>query len=877
MTTESPEGQPAAARGTVATMLPSPRLALVLLAACTGPKDAPSMTDDPLDDTADTALPPPCEVGAVPEEATRRFGWQEDGTFISPGGRLVAPAGPNVVLDGMPIDVAVHPGGAVAYVTITSADERRLLTVDLDTLTVLQTLDRADAHTGLEVSPDGAWVYAAGGTQGTVDVYAVQADGTLALDTSVAVGGTTAGLALSPDGATLWAATWSGGVVAEIDTATRAVTRTVEVSVSAWAVVYLPSRGELYVGGLAGDDVAVVDLATGEQVAAIAVPTGPAGFAASADDATVYVAVSNGDVVAAVDTASRTVVGTAAVAEDDLLDASGLPLGNSNVTSVHLADGRLYATRGGDNAVSVLDAASLERLGAFPVALYPVALAGRPDGELVVVEYKGGGIGPGPSGAKGEQKGSLTLVDVAGLDLAAETAEVSALYASPLDRFPFTCDDGLFPVPTSADAVHPIEHVVLVVKENKTLDCLFGDLGAEVPGLDADPAYQEFPAEATPNLRALIKTFGVSDNFYTDALESDSGHLYLTAAHLTHYTEWMWMDTARNGGAVAWPIQDATYPSTGNFFVHVLEHGKTLRVYGEIVGMFGEVSDGTQVIAHSDLSYPGGPAVNYAVLDEDKARYIAAQIAAEGLADFTYVSFPNDHGTGTESGLPTPESMVADNDYAVGLLVEAVSRSPDWASTAVFILQDDPQGCLDHVDASRSYLIVASPYARRGGYVSHATADYASVFAAIERMLGLPPLGRPDAVAAPPWDLFTGTADLTPYAAIPRELPAETNPAGAFGAGFSATLDFDGPDRDPRYAGLLGAYLAVKAGRISEAEGYARLAAPTLALDEERWELLEEESEEEGFAFDRDWARYEAWAVANGHPRPERPRLPTRR
>lgn len=827
---------------------------LLILAACR-PEETPK------------SMPDVCEVDEVPDAATARFGWQDDGSFVEPGGRLVVPAGPSVLFDGMPTDIVTHPTLPVAYVTVISADFRRLLTLDLDSLEVVQALDQDHNAMGLVVAPDGETLWSAGGAGGTVDQWSVASDGTLEAADSIAVGSTVAGLTLSDDGATLWASSLSDGVLSEIDVATAAVTRLIPVTVDGWGIVGVPGRDEVVLSALTDRVVSIVDLASGSEAAALDVGAAPAGLAS--DGTSLWVALSNGDAVAKVDLATRAVVAEADVTEHDLLDDAGKPLRNSNVNNLWLDGDRLYVTRGTDNAVSVLDADTLEVLGSFPTAKYPNDAAGTADGRIVVSGWRGGGIGPG-GGAKGLQRGALSVIDLDGLDLATTTADVEDQATSAADTFPYTCD-GTFPVPTVAGQDRPIRHVVLVVKENKTLDCLFGDMGEDLPGLDADPSEQSYPADATPNMRALMRQFNVSDNFYTNALESDSGHLMLTAAHLTQYAEWMWMESSYDGTSFSWPIDDPSEPAVGNFLTHVLENGLTLRSYGEIVGMFLETSDGRTPMEYSDLDYPGGPVFNIGVSDVDKANYLAEEIARDGLADFTYISLPNDHTFGTDIGRPTPDSMVADNDEGLGILIDAISHSPDWESTAVFILQDDPQGCGDHVDASRSALVVVSPWAKHGGYVSHTHADYFSVFNTMERMLGLPPLGRPDAAAAPPWDLFQGEPDLTPFDAIPRVLEEDTNTADAVGAEESEQLDFSGPDRNPELGAILDAWGDWRMGRASKAEAQARLAKPDGAIGADRWERAEEESEEETTATERAWRQYEEWSARRGLPAPVKP------
>ncbi len=801
----------------------------------------------------------PCFVDEIPEAATVQYGWQGDGTFVGFGGRRVIPAGPTVALTDMPVDVAVHPDGSTAYLALVSRGASSIAVFDLDSLEVVQVHPMNNTHPGLVVDPAGERLYAAGGARGTVEVIDIAENHTLGDTLSIHLDGTPSGLALSEDGQILWVGSYYESDLFEVDLETLEVTRTLDIDSGAWDLVLVPGRDELYVSDLSGDGITVVDLDSGAVVATLTADMSPAGLAVSADGSRVFAAVSNGDAVAVIDTASRQIEAEVNVAEGDLLDDDGAPLLNSNVNAVWLDDdaGLLYAARGLDNAVSVLDADTLDVLGAFPVATYPFDLEMAPDGTLIVAEYKGGGI----------DLGSVTAVDVDSLDLEQTTAEVSRLFSTPIDQFPMDCD-GFFPVPRQAGQETPLEHVVLVVKENKTFDCLFGDMGDEL-GVDADPEYLRWPAELTPNQRALMREFNVSDNFHVNARESDSGHLYLTSSHMTHFVEWMFVETARNGGSFTWPMEAASYPSVGNFFTHLLDHDKTIQVYGEIVGMFETAEDGTQVFEYSDLDYPGGPFYSYGATDEERGAYIGEELADDGLADFTFILFPNDHTAGTTVGLPTPESMVADNDRGLGVFIEALSNSDEWASTVVFVLQDDPQGCDDHVNDSRSPLFVISPWAKRGGYVSKANADYPSVFATMERILDVPPLGRADAAAAPLWDFFVPEPDLTPFEARER-VPEEINGADAFGSNLCAHMDFTGPDRSPELTPLLDAYMLWKMGRITRQEADRRLHRPRLDLDEEAWEELEEEAEEETYAYDLAWERYVAWCEERGLERPER-------
>lgn len=820
------------------------------------------------EESSETGEPQDC-VAEPPPEALLRMGLNEDGTLLVAGGRKITPAGTNLVVPGFPTDVAVHPIADVAYVSSSARYVRKLLTIDLEFGTILQDIDRDNAFYGLEVAPDGSRVYASGGGSDVVEVYAADVDGLLTPAGEIATGGYPSGLALSDDGARLWVGQWRGSgagnnkasEVIEVDTATLTEIRAIPVPLWAWDVAWLPVRDELYVSTLDDAGLAVVDLQTGTTLATLDVPVSSAGLAVAPDGTRVWVAIAGTDEVLAIDTATRTVVASAMVGE--LLDEQGEVVHDSNVNALwyDALDDRLYATRGSDNAVSVLDAATLEVLGAIPTGWYPTDVQATPDGtRLLVSEGKGSFLGPSMGQSITERMGgTMTTIDLDAIDLPTSTAEVEANYERPGAIYPFTCDLPNFPIPSQPGQVSPIEHVILVVKENKTFDCVFGDL-ADLD-VERDESLVEWGDFYTPNMHALAREFGLSDNFYSEGEVSDTGHIWLAGGHVTEYVERTWIESYSPGeDFTGYQLYEASGP--GDYFVHMLDNDVDFKVYGEVVGTLSQSKQGKgSVFEHMDGGYPGGPVINYDVKDEDKARYIANQIENGQLAAFSYVLFPNDHTVGTSPGKPTPESMVADNDYALGILVDAVSHSQFWANTAIFVVQDDPQGCTDHVDVHRTFVQVISPWARRH-HVSHVNVSFASVFATINRILAIPAIGREDATAAPLWDFFTAIPDMAPYTAIPRNVPETFNDAGSPGSALSAQMDFSGPDRNPELEILLLGYRAWQRGELTRAEFDAMLADPRGRVGEQRWRDLVEESDEEREEYDEALDAMRAWAAA---------------
>lgn len=877
---------------------PPSLLALTLVLACgddlpqtpdvtsTGPDGSgsgPATTEGTgADSTAaapDMGTPPPvgCVVDPLPA-ATQWPGIQDDGSTILVNGRLTDSYGDRVLLDGYGFDVAVHPTAQVAYVTTASREDRRLYVIDRNTQAVVQDIDRQEAYYGLQVSPDGSRLYASNGVPTGIEVFDIAADGTVTSAGEVPVGGWTAGMAISPDGGTLWVASFDANRITEIDTATLTVTRLIAPGLQPWDIVYLPGRNELWSTGFGDEGLSIYDLTADEVAATLPLPTSPSMMAVAEDESQVFVSVTGADTIVAVDTQTRTVATTTAVAETDFVDSRGQPLPHSNVSALWL-DGpsdRLYAARGSDSAVGVFEASTLTPLGSIPTQWYPTGVALSPDGsQLVVSEMRANGSRSrvlGDPDDHGTYRGGASFIDLTSFELADATNDVVSNFRRPLETAaaPECGDD--FPLPLDYEGSPVIEHVILIVNENQTFDALFGASGEEL-GVEADPDFLRWEPAITVNKRALAARFVIGDHFFTDAQESDMGHTFLTATHWTEYVERINFDRDEYDVLQTYPISPPSIPDRGNFFSWLLDNGKSIQIYGEIVGILQDSTQGP-VAQFADPGFPGGTILNYDVLDEVKAQYVADEITGGELADFTYLLLPNDHGQGIQPGVPTPQSMTADTDLGVGIVVDALSHSPFWQSTVVIVVQDDPQGSDDHIDESRSPLLVISPWVRRG-YVSHAHYSFSSVFATIERLLGVPPVGRPDAAAAPMWDVFTDVPDLEPYDVVPREYPEEVAYEGDPGVAASRCMDFRGPDRNPDLGLVVDEYLAFRGGRRSAAQAEARIRAAL--ADPARREEAEEEREEELFAHREAVRGYERLRAE--HPElslPPLPELPAR-
>jgi hypothetical protein len=453
------------------------------------------------------------------------------------------------------------------------------------------------------------------------------------------------------------------------------------------------------------------------------------------------------------------------------------------------ASQRLYVTLSGINMVGAYQVdtststPSFKPLGRLPTGWWPSGLVVHPDGSLTVTTMRGYGAGPVPTPTPiadnpqqaGQRGGVQQILAPSAQDLV--SGEQQALHAVEVAKLPgypqVKCPAGVkdFPVPATntEGPSKQIKHIFYVVRENKTFDALLGDL----PGVNGEPkgTMKKDPADMEKiwgNLRELARTFAQSDNSYTEADASIEGHAWTTYSRVTDYCERNWSTHARDIPGCG--ISKPSTPTEGSLFVWLGENNVRYDLLGELVGVPDQKPAGYDPVDHQ---YPGGAFQAIGYPDNEKACYVAARARVLcNLGSFIYMTLPNDHTDGVGPSLPTPEVMVAVNDEATGMLVDAVSHSPLWESSLIVITEDDPQQGADHVDYHRVPLVVVSPWVKRG-YVSKTHLSVSGVHKIFAHILGLPYPNLQVQNAALPFDLFTSTPDYTPYTYKPRGWPLE--------------------------------------------------------------------------------------------------------
>lgn len=488
---------------------------------------------------------------------------------------------------------------------------------------------------------------------------------------------------------------------------------------------------------------------------------------------------------------------------------------------------RLYVAESGINAVAVIDVPTLKVIGHLPVGWFPSKLAVSPDGKkLFVANAKGYGSGPngglhyktGPEGTYVGHlmHGSVTVLDIpADVDLprwtkqvldnnfniqAADNPGLAARKNNPVPLFP-------------GEKKSPIKHIVFISKENRTYDEVFG----QVKKGKGDPSMARYGYNRTfsnrtktstvegatimPNHLALAQRFGISDNFYVDSDHSADGHRWLVN---TYPNEWVETNVpASYGGArdvkakskergkwgwtgSAGAIFPEDYNEAGALWDHLERNGKSFYNWGFGTEMASNLSDSTmkfygqKVLVNYPLPAPlfvnsskKYPTYNMAIpdqfrasifIEEFKERWLTGQ---QQMPQMLTILLPNDHGASERpgAGYPFRESYMADNDLALGRIVEFLSHTPYWKEMAIFVTEDDAQDGQDHIDAHRSLLMVFSPYAKKN-HVSHTHTSFGSIFKTFWNILGIPYLNQYDAAAADLSDFFSDQPDFSPYKAL---------------------------------------------------------------------------------------------------------------
>jgi DNA-binding beta-propeller fold protein YncE len=765
------------------------------------------------------------EKDDAPRPPVRLPGVQPSGGILLPNQWSLRPAGRQIKLGDFPVHVAVHPHEPWAAISHAGYGAHEVMIVDLVARRVVSSVVLDQTFYGLCWDPPGEQLFVSGAEYEVVHQFAF-GGGYLSNHRELRVGKAAdrfvpAGVTCSADGQTLFVANPWGDTVALIPLAGANEGEAMHISLPKGSYPYaaLPDQAgqRLFVSLWGAAGVAVLNLETLAIDATWPTESHPTEMALAADGGRLFVSCANSNMVSVLDTAS----GKAG----EVIASSLYPNAPNGSTPSSLAlspDGAVLFVANVDNnnvaVINVSQPGQSRSMGFIPVGWYPTSVRyDRHGGRILVANGKGlmskaNVQGPNPLADPpasvreyigGLYRGTLSLIPAPG---PVEMAQYSqdAYAASPLRKdFSPTgkprADDN--PIPTKVGDPSPIKYCVYIIKENRTYDHIFGDM----PEGNGDPNLCIFPERVTPNHHALAREFVLLDNFYVESEVSADGHEWSTAAYATDFVEKTWPLVYRPGGK-----GKLTYPSEGSFDIatpaggyiwdRCAEAGVTYRSYGEFVDN-GPTPDDPAVATVPGLEGHFDPHFRGYDLDfpdvKRAERFIKElkRFENEGeLPRFIVLRLPNDHTYGQSAGKPTPTAMVADNDLALGRVIEALSRSKFWPEMAVFVVEDDAQNGSDHVDAHRTVALCVSPFTRGVGRDSTMYST-ASMLRTMELILGLEPMSQFDAAAAPMYHSFQAQPDLTPYETRPANVSlTELTAADAWGVEISAQLDFSKED-----------------------------------------------------------------------------------
>ena len=750
-----------------------------------------------------------------------------DGGFLLNSGWRLDPAGKQLPLDTLPMSTAVTPDGKYMLVLNGGYKPPSITVIDLAKGAIKGSTPVPDSWLGLTISPKGDHVYASGAQRASIFEFSLE-DGVLTQTREFATNpGPTktahdfiGDVTFAPDGHLLYAADMYNDAVVVVNPQSGTVIQRIKTGRRPYRILFHPDGKSFFVSHWADGTVGQYDTATGSAMGPATrigahptdllwragAPEMPEGVAAPYT-ARLFVAAANTNNVYA--------VGVNSDKELNLVEAINVsmtprqPLGMTPSGLALSADKkRLFVACSDANSIAVVDV-SMDRShveGFIPVGWYPTAVRALPSGGLIAINGKGGRSYPNPQGPSPKvgdspvhkglaadqyvghmQTGTASLIDPFTSDQLAAWTQ-AALHDTPYRDSKL---DETSPLP-------PIQHVLYIVKENRTYDQVLGDMKEG----NGDPNLVLFGENVTPNLHKIARDFVLLDNFYVNADVSADGHNWSTAAIAPDYVNKLWPSNyAHRRRVYDFEEQEAAgLPPAGYLWTNANAAGLSIRNFGYMTEnkpgakpgeeQVGRIND--PILAKCTNRY-------YRSFDLDYPDVERANVFLKELADYDrtgnmprlmVMRLGNDHTNGTSPGRLSPLAYAADNDQAVGMIVEGISKSKFWTSTAVFIVEDDAQNGPDHVDSHRSPAYIVSAYIKRHT-VDSTMYNTTSMLRTMEFLLGLHPMTHFDAGARAIVAPFQQTADTAPYTLEkPRTSLTERNPSTAPGGGESAKMDF---------------------------------------------------------------------------------------
>ncbi|MDP4263653.1 MAG: bifunctional YncE family protein/alkaline phosphatase family protein [Bacteroidota bacterium] len=713
-----------------------------------------------------------------------------------PNGWSLTPAGESLPLGDLPLNIAVSSSKKYIAVTNNGQSIQSLQLINPQSGRALDNVVIPKSWYGLKFTADEKFLYASGGNDNWILEYAVL-NNKLVLKDSIILGKkwpekiSPAGIEIDDSKKILYVVTKENNSLYIIDLATKKIKTSYKLEAEAYTCLLSPDKKTLYITCWGCDKVLVFDAMKQQFITTIPVGDNPNEMCLTKNGSYLFVANANDNSVSVIDVQQQKVIET--------LNAALYPNAPSGSTSNGVAlsqdEKTLYVANADNNCLAVFDISQpgfSKSRGFIPTGWYPtnVKVIGK---KIYVSNGKGFSSRPnvkGPDPTKKEQEVSYRQGDyranqskveyIAGLfkgtlSIIPEPSEQQlGIYSRAVyQNTPYSKEKELSskgetgnPVPMKVGEKSPVKYVFYIIKENRTYDQVLGD----IPGGNGDTSLVLFGKHITPNQHKLATEFVLLDNFYCDGEVSADGHNWSMGAYATDYLEKNWpTNYGHRGGNYDAEGTRAIANNKGGFIWDDCKRaGVSYRTYGEFADNYK-----ANIPILENHFCPYFTSWDQTVRDTTRfyqwKKEFDSLLAKNAVPHFNSLRFINDHTEGLKKGRPTPFVHVADNDWAVGLFVEYLSKSPIWKETAIFIVEDDAQNGPDHVDAHRTSAYIAGGFVKRK-FVDHTMYSTTSMLRTMELILGLPPMTQYDAAAEPMWRCFTTTADLSPFVSVPSNI-----------------------------------------------------------------------------------------------------------
>ena len=746
--------------------------------------------------------------------------------IMLPNGWSITPVGKQVALGDLPLNLVVSNNKKLMAVTNNGVGTHSIELIETKTGNKIDSIVIGKAWYGLAFGDDDQSLYVSAGHDNQVKRYSIIGN-KLSLQDQYVLGKPwpeligTAGLDVDEKGSKkLFVVSKEGKSLFVFDLASKKLLNKVLLGAEAYSCKLSPDRNALYISLWGDKKVLVYDVRSEKITNAIPVGDHPNELLLTKNGGLLYVANSQDNSISVIDTKTNTVVET--------LNAALYPSSPSGSTSNGIAlsedEKTLYVANADNNCLAVFEVTERSKSkskGFIPVGWYPTNI--KVIGEnIYVTNGKGLSSFANPNGPNPVNKKQVVLSHMGDSTKPASVQYIGSLFLGTLSiikkpseeqmavyskavyqNTPYSKSKELNaegqagnPVPMKVGSVSPIKHVFYIIKENRTYDQVLGD----VKGGNGDTSLLLFGEHVTPNQHKIVKDFVLLDNFYVDAEVSADGHNWSMGAYANDYVEKNWPASYGGKGGTHGTSGLLKIGNNKDGFIWDLcaKNNVSYRSYGEFVADdFGTKPRLESLKGHAASFAPYGLKTMDTIRFHQWKMDFDSLVAANNVPRFSTIRLGNDHTEGMRAGRPTPYAHVADNDLAVGMLIDHLSKSPVWKESVVFILEDDAQNGPDHVDAHRSTAYVVGPYVKRK-YVDHTIYTTSGMLRTIELILGLPPMTQFDAAATPMWRCFTNKPDFTPFNHLKSNINlGETNGAKTMASKLSEKFDWSKEDRVP--------------------------------------------------------------------------------